>query len=93
MQTFSVRQILDGKAPANQPVVAKGWVRTRRASKAGISFIALSDGSCFRPMQIVAPESLENYADEESRCYAFRTQRIQKINHSAVSCSSTFIPI
>ena len=66
MQTFSVRQILDGKAPANQPVVVKGWVRTRRASKAGISFIALSDGSCFRPMQIVAPESLENYADEIS---------------------------
>ena len=78
MQTFSVRQILDGKAPVNQPVVAKGWVRTRRASKAGISFIALSDGSCFRPIQIVAPESLENYADEESRCCAFCTQRIQK---------------
>ena len=66
MQTFSVRQILDGKAPANQPVAVKGWVRTRRASKAGISFIALSDGSCFRPMQIVAPESLGNYADEIS---------------------------
>ncbi len=31
----------------DQSITLKGWVRTRRDSKAGISFIALSDGSCF----------------------------------------------
>ena len=70
MKTFSVKQILDGQAPADQAVTVKGWVRTRRDSKAGISFIALSDGSCFNPIQIVAPGSLDNYAAEISHLTA-----------------------
>ena len=64
MTTASVKQILGGRAPADQPVTVKGWVRTRRDSKAGISFVNLSDGSCFHPVQIVAPSSLPNYANE-----------------------------
>lgn len=39
-------------------------MRTRRDSKAGLSFINLSDGSCFDPIQVVAPSGLANYADE-----------------------------
>src|SRR6201997_2575996 len=62
--TFSVRQILAGQAPADTPVTVKGWVRTRRDSKAGISFVHLSDGSAFHPLQVVAPNTLPNYADE-----------------------------
>lgn len=64
MTKLSVQQILGGKAPADQPVTVKGWVRTRRDSKAGISFVNLSDGSCFHPVQVVAPATLANYADE-----------------------------
>jgi len=64
MTTASVKQILGGQAPADQPVTVKGWVRTRRDSKAGISFVNLSDGSCFHPVQIVAPSTLPNYANE-----------------------------
>ena len=64
MTTASVKQILGGHAPADQPVTVKGWVRTRRDSKAGISFVNLSDGSCFHPVQIVAPSTLANYANE-----------------------------
>ena len=45
-------------------VTVRGWVRSRRDSKAGVSFIALSDGSCFSPLQVVAPQSLENYGTE-----------------------------
>jgi asparaginyl-tRNA synthetase len=41
----------------------KGWVRTRRDSKAGLSFIALHDGSCHDAMQVVAPADLSNYED------------------------------
>lgn len=45
-------------------VTVKGWVRTRRDSKAGLSFIALHDGSCFDALQIVAPAALPNYESE-----------------------------
>jgi asparaginyl-tRNA synthetase len=61
---FSMRQVLAGEAPADAPVTLKGWVRTRRDSKAGISFVHLSDGSSFHPVQVVAPNTLANYADE-----------------------------
>ena len=61
---LNVREILAGQAPADAPVTVKGWVRTRRDSKAGISFVHLSDGSSFHPVQVVAPSTLPNYADE-----------------------------
>src|SRR5512144_2670730 len=61
---FSVREILAGQAPSDRPVTVKGWVRTRRDSKAGISFVHLSDGSAFHPVQVVAANTLPNYADE-----------------------------
>src|SRR5215468_6632615 len=61
---LTVRGILAGQAPADSAVTVKGWVRTRRDSKAGISFIHVSDGSSFHPVQVVAPNTLPNYADE-----------------------------
>jgi asparaginyl-tRNA synthetase len=61
---FSVREILAGEAPKDVPVTVKGWVRTRRDSKAGISFVHLSDGSAFHPLQVVAPNTLANYTDD-----------------------------
>jgi asparaginyl-tRNA synthetase len=65
-----VRDVLGGKAPADAPVTVRGWVRTRRDSKAGISFIHLSDGSSFHPVQVVAPNTLPNYANEVQRLTA-----------------------
>ena len=62
--TFDVRSILAGEAPKDAAITVKGWVRTRRDSKAGISFIHVSDGSSFHPVQVVAPNTLSNYADE-----------------------------
>ena len=64
---FNVRSILAGEAPKDAPVTVRGWVRTRRDSKAGISFVHLSDGSAFHPVQVVAPNTLPNYADEVLR--------------------------
>src|SRR5215467_11799476 len=61
---FSVREILAGRAPNDTPVTVRGWVRTRRDSKAGISFLHVSDGSSFHPVQVVSPSTLANYADE-----------------------------
>ncbi len=42
----------------------QGWVRTRRDSKAGFSFLELNDGSCFGNLQVIAEASLPNYEEE-----------------------------
>src|ERR1700680_1070401 len=67
---FSAREILAGRAPQDAPVTVTGWVRTRRDSKAGLSFVHLSDGSSFHPVQVVAPNTLANYTDEVQRLTA-----------------------
>ena len=64
MSTLSGRAILNGDAPKDTSVIVKGWVRTRRDSKAGISFLQISDGSCFHPVQVVVPNTLDNYGEE-----------------------------
>jgi asparaginyl-tRNA synthetase len=64
MSVTSVRDIVRGVVAAGTKVRVQGWVRTRRDSKAGLSFVHVSDGSCFDPIQIVAPSSLPNYQSE-----------------------------
>src|SRR5262245_60322756 len=59
----SCADVLAGRAPKDAPVTLRGWVRTRRDSKAGISFVNVSDGSSFHPVQVVAPSTLPNYAE------------------------------
>jgi asparaginyl-tRNA synthetase len=49
---------------AGQQALVQGWVRTRRDSKGGFSFIEVNDGSCFGNLQIVAPATLANYESE-----------------------------
>src|SRR5947199_6961351 len=70
MTSLTCTEILGGRAPKDAPVTVKGWVRTRRDSKAGISFVNVSDGSGFHPVQVVAPNTLPNYADEVQRLTA-----------------------
>ncbi|MDZ4754899.1 MAG: asparagine--tRNA ligase [Phycisphaerae bacterium] len=53
-----------------QVATVQGWVRTRRDSKAGLSFIAVSDGSCFDAMQLVASADLPNYQSEVTKLTA-----------------------
>jgi len=64
MNKHSIAEIFKGAVATDQQITLKGWVRTRRTSKAGISFVALHDGSCFDAIQIVVPDSLANYEDE-----------------------------
>ncbi len=64
MTLLTCADVLAGKAAADAVVTIKGWVRTRRDSKAGISFVNVSDGSSFHPVQVVAPNTLPNYAEE-----------------------------
>ena len=61
---MSIAKLLADTTQIDKTITVSGWVRTRRDSKAGISFIALYDGSCFATLQIVVPNTLENYDSE-----------------------------
>ena len=63
MAIYSVKQLLKTTPKTGIVVELRGWVRSKRESKSGISFIALSDGSCLDTIQIVAENKLVNYAD------------------------------
>jgi len=64
MSVVPVADVLQGRAAVDSEVTVRGWVRTRRDSKAGISFLAVYDGSCFDPVQAVINNSLPNYDNE-----------------------------
>ena len=59
-----VTDVLSGKLAVDSEVTVRGWIRSRRDSKAGISFLAIYDGSCFDPIQAVVPNDLNNYNEE-----------------------------
>lgn len=69
MSHLAISELLKGTVAEDSQVTIKGWIRTRRDSKAGISFLAVHDGSCFDPIQAVVPNSLNNY-DEVTRLTA-----------------------
>jgi asparaginyl-tRNA synthetase len=64
MSFATIVDVLSGKVAVGDEVTVRGWVRTRRDSKAGISFINVHDGSCFDPIQAVVPNNLDNYESE-----------------------------
>ena len=67
MSGVRIADLLAGKATVGSQVVVEGWVRTRRDSKAGLSFVHVHDGSCFAPIQVVARGGLDNYESEVKR--------------------------
>ncbi|MEE4293534.1 MAG: asparagine--tRNA ligase [Xanthomonadales bacterium] len=64
MTIICIKDALAGKPALGEEITVRGWVRTRRDSKAGFSFVNVHDGSCFDPIQVVAPAELENYENE-----------------------------
>ena len=82
MTVLSVAQALAGDVAAGGEVTVRGWVRTRRDSKNGLSFINVSDGSCFAPIQVVATGDLSNYETE-----------VRKLSAGCgVICTGTIVP-
>ncbi len=69
MQTTSVAAARRPES-IDQQVLLQGWVRTRRDSKAGFSFLELNDGSCLGNIQVICDGSLPNYAAEITRLTA-----------------------
>jgi len=64
MPAIRIKDALAGRPGVGAAVTVEGWVRTRRDSKAGFSFINVNDGSCFDSIQVVAPGELQNYGSE-----------------------------
>ena len=61
---YSVAALLRGEAATGTSVTVRGWLRSKRDSKAGISFLAVHDGSAFDALQAVVPDTLDNYESE-----------------------------
>jgi asparaginyl-tRNA synthetase len=64
MNTHTVKELLNTPSLLDKTVTVRGWVRTRRDSKAGISFLTVYDGSCFSTVQAVIPNTLDNYESD-----------------------------
>src|SRR5229473_2420224 len=63
METISVSAARH-EAAIGKKVQVQGWLRTRRDSKGGFSFLELNDGSSFGNLQVVADGKLPNYESE-----------------------------
>ena len=60
MPPVRIAKILSDAQP-EQSIVVKGWVRTRRDSKNGFSFVELNDGSCMKNLQVLIDGSVPGY--------------------------------
>lgn len=69
MESMSVRQARLSES-IGRSVKLQGWIRTRRDSKGGFSFLELNDGSSLGNVQIIADGELENYESEIKRLSA-----------------------
>lgn len=61
MQPIAIKSIFSGEQPVQSTLTIEGWLRSVRVSKGGFAFLAVHDGSCFDPIQVVANEDLSNY--------------------------------
>jgi len=64
MSKRPIKAVLTHTIPVGATVTIEGWVRSRRSSKGGFSFIHVNDGSCFDSLQVVAADTLDNYLNE-----------------------------
>jgi len=62
MATTRIAGLLQNAQPDSN-VTVKGWVRTRRDSKNGFSFVELNDGSCLKNLQIVVDATVPGYEE------------------------------
>ncbi|MEP4147134.1 MAG: asparagine--tRNA ligase [Halioglobus sp.] len=63
-EVTTVVAALKGERAVGSQVTVKGWLRSKRDSKAGISFLAVHDGTAFDAIQAVVPSDLDNYESE-----------------------------
>ncbi|MFP3019207.1 MAG: asparagine--tRNA ligase [Arsenophonus sp.] len=64
MKIASIIEIIQGRIVIGEKITVRGWVRTRRDSKSGFSFLTIYDGSCYNSLQTIISNELENYEKE-----------------------------
>ncbi len=69
METISVAQARQPQSAGKRARV-NGWIRTRRDSKGGFSFLEVNDGSSMANLQVIADQSLPNYDSDVLRLTA-----------------------
>ncbi len=62
MTASRIRGLLES-GQIGSTVTVNGWVRTRRDSKNGFSFVELNDGSCMANLQVVIDGSVPGYSE------------------------------
>ncbi|MAK45239.1 MAG: asparagine--tRNA ligase [Spongiibacter sp.] len=72
----SVKKLLSGSVELGATVEIKGWLRSRRDSKGGFSFLAVNDGTTQHALQVVAPGELANYQSDVQRLTAGCSLRV-----------------
>ncbi|VFP82851.1 asparagine--tRNA ligase [Candidatus Erwinia haradaeae] len=78
MTVISIAAILQGQVIPSNTVTIRGWVRTRRNSKSGISFITVYDGSCFHSIQVVATHEQSDVLRITTGCSVVITGQVVK---------------
>ena len=62
-QPIPIFDIVEYAVDPGDEVRIRGWVKSRRTSKGGFSFVAVNDGSSVADVQLVADAALPNYAE------------------------------
>ena len=70
MKATDIVTLLKGEVALGSEVLIQGWVRSRRDSKAGLSFVAINDGSAFDSLQAVVDAGIEGYTETVLRLTA-----------------------
>ena len=79
MKRTKIKELLSSKVEQEE-VLVKGWVRTRRDSKGGFSFLEINDGSCLANIQVIVEHSLKDQA-------CIRAEKRTPFSHSLIRIS------
>ena len=77
MKRTFIKEARNWQGAFNVDILINGWVRTKRDSKGGFSFLELNDGSCFGNIQVVADNKLSNYDSEILKLYPGASLRVE----------------
>ena len=88
-ESLGVRDARQAAAIGKQATL-HGWVRTRRDSKGGFSFLELNDGSCLGNIQIIADGNLANYESDVKRLSPGCSVTVRGQSSGSSSCTDQF---
>ena len=66
MKRIKIKELLN-TTQGEKSVLVKGWVRTRRDSKGGFSFLEINDGSCQANIQVIIEHSLKDFSELDKK--------------------------